>query len=344
MSGLLDVSQQTDKPQDYRDQIFIGKVVVNDDIKKFHRIKVEIPDMWDGYKQCELPWCIPANIGGGCGPTEYYQNIPETGSFVYVTFQNGDNHLPVYHGGVRDYQTLKGKLDENYPHRIGGQVNSFREVHGNTERKREHTSKEPPTPYDRRGHHWFLDRMTNEVEYEHATKTRVNIAPNGRVFVEVRERDLPDGGDFIMHTDRHFVLEVSAATNEGPPGHYYCNVHEDWWETWVETHIRLESRTDRIDVRAPKVIRIESTESDIEVIAAGNVTVQAGQNVSVTAGNNVSVSAGNNVTVNAGGKADVNASEINLNAPTINLNGNVNISGNVACAGTIVDSDGDGGA
>lgn len=362
MSGMLDVTHQSDRPQDYKDQVFIGKVVVNDDIKKFHRIKVEIPDMWDCFKQCELPWCTPGFIMGGCGPTEYSQNIPETGSFVYVTFQNGDNHFPIYWGGVRDYQTMKGILDENYPHRIGWQVNSYKEVHSGDERKRKHESKESPEPYNRVGHHFFLDRKTNEVEYEHATKTRVNIKPNGRMFVEVRARDLPDGGDFIMHTDRHYILEVSNALFPGPPGHYYCNVLEDWWETHVETHVLLESRTDRMDLKAPKVIRIESTGDSIEIIAAQDVVVRAGRNVTVTAGGSITANAGTSITATAGTEISLNAPVINLNAPTVNVNGflhvsqsariddnlsvggSVDVGGGIVAGGSIVDGDGDGGA
>jgi hypothetical protein len=328
MSGMLDVTHQSDRPQDYKGQVFIGRVVVNDDIKKFHRIKVEIPDMWDEYTQDQLPWCIPDHLAGGSGPTETEQNIPETGSFVYVTFQNGDNHFPVYHGGVRDYQSVNGVLDTNYPHRIGWQRNSFKEVHDGDERKRMHAGKEAPEPYDRRGHHFFLDRMTNEVEYEHPTKTRINIAPNGSVFLEVRERGLPDGGDFITHTDRHYIIEVSNATSDGPPGHYYCDVLEDWWETHVETHVLLESRTDRMDLRAPKNIRIESNGADVEVISARNVMVTATGNIVATAGGNI----------------DFTASRINLNAPEIKMGGNVTVTGNISASGTIVDGDGDGGA
>lgn len=336
---MLDVTHQMDKPQDYKDQVFIGKVVVNDDIRKFHRIKVEIPSIWNEYTQEQLPWCLPALVHGGCGPTEYSQNIPETGSFVYVTFQNGDNHFPVYWGGIRDYQTLVGVLHENYPHRIGWQVNSFKEVHsGTSERKRKHASKNAPEPYDRRGHHFFLDRKTNEVQYEHATKTRVNIAPNGRMFVEVRARDLPDGGDFIMHTDRHYILEVSNAAFAGPPGHYYCNVLEDWWETHVETHVFLESRTSRMDLKAPRVIRIHSTDDNVEVIAAKNVIV--------TAGGNITANAGGSITATAGADITLNAPVINLNAPTVNVAGNlnvaqnINLAGNLSSGGTVADSDG----
>lgn len=351
MSGMLDVTHQSDKPQDYKGQVFIGKVVVNDDIKMFHRIKVEIPDMWDEYKQEELPWCIPAMLPGGCGPTEYSQNIPETGSFVYVIFQNGDNHLPMYYGGVRDYNTVVSVLHENYPHRVGWELNSFTEEHANDERHRVHVVKGDPVPYPRYIHHFFVDRMTNEVEYKHPTETKINIADNGRIFLEVRARDLPDGGDFITHTDRHYELEVSNAKFDGDPGHYLCKVLEDWWETYAQTHIRLESKTDRIDIKAPKTIRIESTEIDVEVIAAGNVKVTAGGNITANAEGNITAVAVGDVTVQSGGNmiaasggslsataaaaVDIGAPDIRLSANLVTIAGNLLVNGDIEATGTI---------
>lgn len=274
MSLMLDATNNSDRPQDYKDQVFIGKVVVNDDIKMFHRIKVEIPDMWDEYDQDQLPWCIPHNLAGGSGPNETSQNIPETGSFVYITFQNGNNHNPVYYGGVRDFNTVQGVLAINYPHRVGWQLNSFTEEHANDERHRIHVVKGDPEPYPRYVHHFFVDRSTNEVEYKHATETNINIADNGRVFFEVRARDLPDGGDFITHTDRHYVIEVSNAKFGGDPGHYICKVLEDYWLTQVQTWVKLESLTDQIFIVAPKTIRVDSGEN-IELKARMSVAVDA---------------------------------------------------------------------
>ena len=329
MSGMLDATHQADKPQDYKDQVFIGKVVVNDDIKMFHRIKVEIPDMWDEYDQEHLPWCIPHALAGGSGSTETSQNIPETGSFVYVTFQNGDNHNPVYYGGVRDFKTVQGVLAVNYPHRVGWQLNSFTEDHGGDERHRTHTSKDDPTPYPRFGHHFFVDRSTNEVEYKHATETNINVADNGRVFLEVRARDLPDGGDFITHTDRHYVLEVSNAKFAGDPGHYRCKVLEDYWHTEVQTWVKLESLTDKVFVLAPEAIRIESSGSDVQVKAGGGVAVQAVADITLKAGGDVAIDA---------------TSALTVRAPTTIIDGNVRTTGNVSvgsgASGVFMSADG----
>lgn len=335
MAGMLDATNNSDKPQDYKEQVFIGRVVVNDDIKMFHRIKVEIPDIWDEYTQDQLPWCVPHHLPGGSGPTETSQNIPETGSFVYITFQNGNNHNPVYWGGVRDFRTVQGVLAKNYPHRVGWQLNSFTEEHAEDERHRIHVVKGDPVPYPRYIHHFFVDRMTNEVEYKHATETKINIADNGRVFFEVRARDLPDGGDFITHTDRHYEIEVSNAKFEGDPGHYLCKVLEDWWLTQAKTWVKLESIDETIDLLCPKNITIESTQRDVVVKAAGNVRV--------IAGGNVVVEAEGDITATAGGNISATAPNISLNG-AISLNGNVAVSGNMTVGGTVVDGDGDGGA
>lgn len=230
MSGMLDVAQQTDKPQDYRDQTFIGRVVVNDDPKRFHRVKCEIPDMWDEYKVEELPWCLPGALPGGCGATETTQNIPETGSLVYVTFQNGDNHFPVYHGGVRDYRNMPSVLDTNYPHRIGWRYNSFTEKHSGTERKRRHDSKGPPTPFPPQGHHYYLDRSTNEVEYRHPTGTRIKIYPNGNVDVDVRSIAYGGGTikidaevDIVMNAGRDIVMTAGREIARTAGVHIFDN-------------------------------------------------------------------------------------------------------------------------
>ncbi len=325
MSGMLDVAQQTDKPQDYREQVFIGKVVVNDDPRRYHRIKVEIPDMWDEYKQEELPWCMPDHLPGGCGPTEYSQNIPETGSFVYVTFQNGDNHFPVYHGGVRDYRTLEGVLHENYPHRIGWQVNSFTEVHSGSERKRKHESKDPPTPHDVRGHHSYLDRSTNDVEYEHPTKTRIHIYPNGSVYLEIRDKRWPDGGDFRHDTDRDYRLNVGLAKSPGRPGDMYVDVVEGK----LEVHVKA---TANIYVEGNVTLR---TDGNLSATVQGNTSVSTQGNTDITSQGNITVASQQILTLSGAQAVVVSGPNFSVDA-----GGNMSVTGNIGSPGTIADGDG----
>lgn len=230
MSGMSNVTDNMDKPQDYKGKVFVGKVVVNDDIKKFHRIKVEIPDMWDNYGQDQLPWCMPGALPGGSGPNETYQNIPETGSFVYVTFQDGDNHFPVYHGGVRDFQTVQGVLAVNYPHRVGWQLNSFTQQSGGTERKRTALGKLASKLGDAI-HHFFIDRSTNEVEYKHPTLTRINIADNGSVSVDVRKKAHPGGGNISWDVDLNVAWKAGGNWTENVTGSYTGTYGGSWTES-----------------------------------------------------------------------------------------------------------------
>jgi hypothetical protein len=107
----------------------------------------------------------------------------------------------MYWGGVRDYKTMEGVLHENYPHRIGWQVNSFKEVHAGEERPRVHVAKEPPEPFPPRGHHFYLDRSTNDVEYKHPTGTRIHIHPNGDVDLDIRNHPAYGGGTLNIDAD-----------------------------------------------------------------------------------------------------------------------------------------------
>lgn len=310
MSGMLDVPQQMDKPQDYRDKVFVGKVVVTDDPRRFHRIKVEIPDMWDGYKQEELPWCIPAVLAGGCGPSEYSQDIPDTGNFVYVTFQNGDDHFPMYWGGVRDYRTMQTVLHQNYPHRVGRVFNSYVEVDTGTERKRKFDHKDPPAPVPVTGHHMFLDRSTNDVEYEHPTKTRIHIFPNGSVRLEVRDKRWPDGGDLVIDTDRDMRVNVGLATNPGRPGDMYVDVVEGKLAVHVKTTATIH------------------VEGDVTLNADAKVTATVGGDLAVTVGGKTDVSSTGPIAINTPSTFTVNSDKFKIDA-----------SGNVTSPGTIRDGD-----
>lgn len=301
MSGMSDIRQQNDKPQDYKEKVFIGKVVVTDDIKKFHRIKCEVPDLWDEYGQDELPWCVPAFLPGGCGPTEYSQNIPETGSFVYITLQNGDNHFPMYWGGVRDYKTLEGVLHENYPHRIGWQVNSYKEVHAGDERPRVHVAKEPPEPHPIRGHHFYLDRKTNDLEYEHASKTRVHIDPGGSIYLEVRDKKWPDGGDLKIDTDRDMIFNVGLAKSAGRPGNWLVDVVEGFFSLHVAKYWDYKIDQDMIGL-----VKGSYTET---------ILGSKGQSVN------------GSITNSAGGAHTLNGATITLNAATVTINANTTNNG-----------------
>lgn len=199
MTGFLDVGQQLDAGNKTKGTKFIGKVVVNDDPEKLHRIKCEVPQLWDKYKQEELPWISPVGLIPGIG-TEVYQWIPETGTYVNIELQSGDSHNPVYTGGAVTSKKRGTELDTNYPHRIGWYANSFKEQHSGDQRERKNTGKTAVNPA---GHHFYLDRSDNNVEYRHPTGTTIHIDPNGRVWIEgVEDIRAHAKQDIILKADR----------------------------------------------------------------------------------------------------------------------------------------------
>lgn len=155
MSGLIDPDYVQYALNPYSGEL-IGTVIDNKDPDKHHRLKIKIPGIHEYEDVKHYPWCVPAQVGlAGGGETE--QNIPRIGSKVYVVFQNGDQHFPMYKGGVKDKDTLKGVLDENYPNRKGFDLGD--------------------------GHSMYTDKETNETRYDHPSGAVVHVAPNGDINI-----------------------------------------------------------------------------------------------------------------------------------------------------------------
>jgi phage baseplate assembly protein gpV len=81
------------------DGIFIGTVVYNDDPTKTDRIKVTIPQLFQGAPET-LPWvgkCMSASFPDARdGTFGTFQLIPQLGTQVIVFFQDGNPHYPMY--------------------------------------------------------------------------------------------------------------------------------------------------------------------------------------------------------------------------------------------------------
>lgn len=77
--------------QDYSKNIFIGKVVYNDDPLKLRRVKVSIPSMFEEQSHTNLPWVAPMFFGqvanGGGGGSAHL--APAVGTELVVEFQMG---------------------------------------------------------------------------------------------------------------------------------------------------------------------------------------------------------------------------------------------------------------
>lgn len=101
-------------------QAHSGKVADNNDPEKKGRVKVAI-DMWDYLTTEQLPWVRPKNsgafLGGSAGSVEHA--IPEIGSDVSVTFNNGNADDPRYEGTEINDSNKCPLFDEFYPNTYG---------------------------------------------------------------------------------------------------------------------------------------------------------------------------------------------------------------------------------
>jgi hypothetical protein len=210
MSGMTSFAQQHEKPADYKGKKFIGRVVANDDTDaggRFQRIKVIVPDLLDDDVE-NLPWAIPAVIHGGSGAEETRQNIPLIGSLVYIMFQEGDTHFPMYEGACIDNNTDLKVLAENYPNRVG---------------------------WHRKGHHWFIDYSNNDFEYMHPSGFTMHIDADGNLKTDSPGRwdanfsnihftaaDVTFDANFIVNGDTEHngaTVHNGESTNNGDTTH-----------------------------------------------------------------------------------------------------------------------------
>lgn len=147
------------KPSDqFKGVTFIGKVVDNTDPSHMERVKVRIPQIFDGVEDADLPWCIPmlGRVQGGTGTVHWF-GVPVIGALLYIEFQMGDPHFPVYKGGVVSAASKAVLADTNYPHRWGW--------------------------VDEKGNHYYSDTSTGDIELRHFSGTTVHISPAGAVNV-----------------------------------------------------------------------------------------------------------------------------------------------------------------
>lgn len=91
----VDVSRDKDK------SIYTGVVISNKDPMKLGRVKVRIPNIWGTKEQIAdeyIPWAKLLSSSAGADSGSFI--VPEVGSSVYVTFENGDHEFPIIIGAA----------------------------------------------------------------------------------------------------------------------------------------------------------------------------------------------------------------------------------------------------
>lgn len=110
------------EPHDYTDNIFIGRVVYNQDPLALRRVKVLIPKLFESDNPEELPWVAPmfmgfvANIPGNSGTMNL---VPGIGAEVVVELQMGSPLHGLYVASPLRPNSVLSEFSENYLGKYG---------------------------------------------------------------------------------------------------------------------------------------------------------------------------------------------------------------------------------
>lgn len=187
MLGLGGLEQT--KAPNYKNKKILGEVVANNDPEKLFRVRIKCKEIYGDTATDDLPWAIP-NVDVGIGNTSIcgFFGVPIIGSIVYITLQDGDPTFPMYVGGPVVPSNIRALMDTNYPHRYGF--------------------------VDNRGNHFYVDRATDDVEFNHTSGTKFHITPTGSLNVNVVENETVDiAGNATFNVTGNVTAEVGGNLN-----------------------------------------------------------------------------------------------------------------------------------
>lgn len=96
---MQNMQESTEKNDDLSGQTAIAKVIDNVDPSGQARVRITVAGI-PSISQAPGVWAAPDTVSGGGGGGDATQDIPSIGSEVYVEFQDGDIHFPLYKGAV----------------------------------------------------------------------------------------------------------------------------------------------------------------------------------------------------------------------------------------------------
>ncbi len=97
---------------------YSGVVVDNNDPRQYGRIRFRISELFNGWPDDHLPWAVhQASHVGGASSTSGSVSIPAIGSKVWIQFQDGNLHQPIYVGYPTDATTVLEEAKTHYPNR-----------------------------------------------------------------------------------------------------------------------------------------------------------------------------------------------------------------------------------
>lgn len=169
---------------------FIGEVVDNADPMKLERVRVRVPDVFDGVPDEMLPWAIPKVLHAlGHGGGAHSCHVPVMGSLVYIEFQNGDPHFPKYVGSPVTPAGRNAVFDTNYPNRYG-----FADPTGNIV---------------------YVDMKSGDIDLLHFSGTKFHVDAGGNVTgTAVGSYSQHAAGPMSLSSDAGITLDAPTITNK----------------------------------------------------------------------------------------------------------------------------------
>lgn len=134
---------------------FVGEVKVNLDPNKLHRVKVHIPELFEGYAANDLPWfgCVRPLFQGNSDNTGWI-SIPRIGSRVICVFDKGNINSGLVIGELMDSANkIESISDPDYPECWGfrDENNTYLKVNTNTKLLELHHSSRTKLEIDESG-------------------------------------------------------------------------------------------------------------------------------------------------------------------------------------------------
>lgn len=175
----------------YKDCLFIGVIIANNDPELLQRVQVRIPLMHDNTINADLPWCRRDAVDGiGQGGGASACKVPVVNSHVIVRFENGDKHHPVYMATATLTGTLNAIFQTNYPSRYGF--------------------------IDPVGNQYYIDMVSGDAVFTHSSGTTLHIDKTGNVTGSNPGNMLVNiGGNATVNVTGNGILSAASWKVEG---------------------------------------------------------------------------------------------------------------------------------
>ena len=180
---------------------WIGEVVDNKDPKKIGRIKVNIPELFDGIPKEDLYWIhqiMPISTGENKKSVGTFI-VPGIGTKVMVIFPFNNPYVGFYFGQLlyEDYQFDDIKSD--YPETYGFQ--------------------------NKIGDKWYINMKQETVDFYHHSGTKLHIEKNGTVDIDVvKDVNINIKGNANINVNGNADIKVDGNTTTKIGGNWKVDI------------------------------------------------------------------------------------------------------------------------